>query len=250
MIRNLLLALLLLLPLTCWAEPADLAAVINSLEISFSRQTPVRQRITDFQGEFFQQSHIASISRVQHGEGRVRFKFLFQQQQTPTVMFRWEYSEPEIQEIISDGQTLWFYLPDNSQVIQSDMSDVNKDGGPNPVTFLSSLGDLGREFSVTWGEPRLDERGNYRLRLTPLVASNLVKVMEVVVAKDAVEKHQQTSGKPIFPLLQTDVTDQQGNRTTIEFVNVKVNPGLPTSDFKFAIPPGVEVVKPTEQQTF
>jgi hypothetical protein len=50
-----------------------------------------------------------------------------------------------------------------------------------------------------------------------------------------------------FPLLSTTVEDQEGNSTTMEFANIKINTRLSATEFSFMIPPGVQVVKPSER---
>ena len=72
------------------------------------------------------------------------------------VMFHWEYEEPTTQEIISDGKTLWVYLPENNQVIQSDVEMVSKARENNPMTFLTGLGESLPRFpgQLRRAEPR------------------------------------------------------------------------------------------------
>jgi len=165
------------------------------------------------------------------------------------AQFLWDYRQPDLQEIISDGRTMWVYLPDNKQVIESDIALLSKQQGQNPVTFLSSLGQLSAHFDISWSEES-DKNGNYRLQLQPHQESQLIEQMEVVVNRNAADdwsRLQKTGAH--FPLLETMVTDQQGNRTTIRFEQIKVNVGLKAEQFIFARPDDVELVRP-EQMNF
>ena len=194
--------------------------------------------------------HIASINREQRGSGAVSFKFVSGPADRSSVaLFRWSYTQPAVQEIISDGEMMWVYLPENGQVIESDISQVEQQG-QNPVTFLSNLGNLSHDFAITSGTPATDANGNYRLVLVPHQPSSQLAGMEVVVLKAAVDQQQREDTALVFPLVATIVTDVQGNSTTIEFSHIKINPGLKARFFTFSKPDGVEVLTPSEQLNF
>jgi outer membrane lipoprotein carrier protein len=165
------------------------------------------------------------------------------------AQFFWDYRKPDVQQIISDGRTMWVYLPDNKQVIESDIAALSQQQGQNPVTFLSSLGQLSAHFDISWGE-KSDKDGNYRLYLQPRLNSQLIEQMEVIVNRKAVDDWSRLGKTGVhFPILTTTVTDQQGNRTTIHFEQIKVNVGLKNEQFIFSRPDDVELVRP-EQMNF
>ena len=58
------------------------------------------------------------MKRPQKGEGKVYFK--------KKGMMRWDYQVPN-QKLISNGQTLWYYQPEENQVFVSDVSKVLKE---------------------------------------------------------------------------------------------------------------------------
>ena len=246
------LLLLLLVPGVSAAVEVELSGVIAALETPFKEQTKKSERIADFSADFFQESHIASIDRTQHGQGVVQFKFeTAAVQKSPQAKFRWQYQEPNVQEIISDGQMMWVYLPENRQVIESDISQIDAQQGENPVTFLSGLGNLSRDFSISWGVPRIVATGGYLLQLEPRKKSQFIQKIEIVVSEKAVNtwlKKNKTG--EIFPILSTLVTDPNGNRTAIKFREVRVNQKLSDKLFTFDRPEGVEVVDPAEQMSF
>lgn len=245
--------LLLSIPGLTTASEIKISDVVAALETPFKAETRRSEQIYDFSANFFQESLIASIGRTQRGEGTVRFKFdaATAQGEAPAAKFFWEYRKPSVQEIISDGLTMWVYMPENRQVIESDLRQINVQRGENPVTFLSGLGNLSRDFSIHWGAPEKVESGDYRLLLKPLKASQLIQQIDVVVSEKSVnrwlEKHKTGD---IFPLLSTLVTDANGNRTAIEFRDVRVNQQLKDGIFSFERPEGVELVDPAEQMSF
>jgi outer membrane lipoprotein carrier protein len=281
-IRSLFSALCLGAFLASAAAPAlavGLNDVIRTLETPFQAQTAKEFRIYDYTANFSQESKIASLDRLQRANGRVEVAFNYLREQTvPEVKFRWQYEQPTTQEIVSDGKTLWVYLPENNQVIQSDIEMVNQDRQNDPMTFLTGLGNLSRDFQIGWATPQYDIDGNYVLELRPQRASSLINRLVIVVDRFAVEaytqrgqeasspqKQMQTTPAPTrgsltspafestpggsgFPILSTTVYDPNGNSTIIEFSNLQVNLGISAMTFNFILPAGVEVVRPTGKE--
>jgi outer membrane lipoprotein carrier protein len=285
----LITVLLLMLP-GLPARAAGLNDVIRALETPFQEQ-----QIKDYTADFFQEARIASLDRLQRARGRVSVRFDYRtnrsnrSDQVPIVMFHWEYAEPTTQELISDGKTLWVYLPENNQVIQSDVEMVSRSRENDPMTFLTGLGNLSRDFLISWAAPNRDVAGNYVLDLRPRRTTALLNRMVIVVDRDAVEgaaaastssstpetrrpkpgiqpppgapsfedfkskRHGGTgsstqAGGLIFPILSTTVYDPNGNSTTIEFSDLRVNRGLSAGEFRFLQPAGVEVIRPTGKE--
>jgi outer membrane lipoprotein carrier protein len=251
MVAGLLLALAA--PLTAQAaakESVGLNDVIRALEGPFQADAPAGTAILDFEADFFQEATIASLDRVQRGRGRVAVKFdRVRGDRVPLAMFRWEYDQPTNQEIVSDGRTLWVYLPENRQVIQSQIDTVSQSRPSDPVTFLTGLGNLSRDFQIGWATPNHDVEGNYVLQLRPRRVSSLIRELQIVVNRDAVLGPQRRGGfDDVFPILSTMVVDPSGNTTLIEFSNIRTNRGLSATSFRFILPAGVEVVRPTGQE--
>jgi outer membrane lipoprotein carrier protein len=280
----------LLATLTAPAWAASLGDVISALETPFQTKTDKTQRIYDYSADFFQEAKIASLDRLQRASGEVEVAFDYQRKDTvPSVKFRWQYDRPTTQEIVSDAKTLWVYLPENNQVIQSDIEMVNRSRQNDPMTFLTGLGNLSRDFSINWAVPNSDVEGNHVLELRPRRVSSLINKLIIVVDRYAVEAYlnpdedrgqdvpseltaqspsvptppasQMLGGLnndrfayegrlsgPLFPILSTTVYDPNGNSTTIEFNNLRVNFGISDLSFNFMIPAGVQVVRPTGQE--
>lgn len=249
--KYVLLVVVLLLPGLAAAANIGVNDVAEALQKPFAADV-VQARgsdksgIFDFQGDFFQQSEIAAIERVQRGRGQVSFRFSYPGgDRVPLSMFRWEYQEPTQQEVISDAVTLWVYLPDNRQVIVSDVAEISRQRSENPMTFLTGLGNLSRDFQVRWASPDLDPQGNYVLELRPRRVSNLIRTLQIVVDRRAVldyVENQQVGN--YFPIMATTVVDPAGNTTTIEFSKIDFNVGLSPDYFRFIQPAGVDIVRP------
>lgn len=243
--KRLLLGLILtlLLPALAGAANVGLRDVINALEVPF--QGAGAGQVHDVRADFFQESRIAALDRNQRGRGTVMFRFEpGDSRRAPVAMFNWQYQEPSEQEIVSDGRTMWVYLPESRQVIESDLTLVNRGGTVNPVTFLAGLGNLSRDFFISYAIPNTDSKGNYILDLRPKQSSQLIRNLQIVVDRDAAQEQVNPTDRVYFPILSTIVTDPSDNQTIIEFSNIRVNRGLSRADFRFIQPPGVEVVKP------
>lgn len=246
----LLLLIVLSFPPTASAQAEiELGDVIKTLEEPFKGKASAPSAIGDFQADFHQESRVASLDRTQKGSGRVTVKFDRSRSDRPAPpLFRWEYEQPVRQEIVSNGKTIWVYVPENNQVIQSDIDAAAQPRSDDPLAFLTGLGNLSRDFQITWATPNRDGQGNPVLELQPRQPSAMLQKLLVVVARDAVVERSRR-GKPgsIFPILSTTVYDPSDNSTRIEFSGVRVNRKMPDSFFKFDIPKGVEVVRPNGQ---
>jgi len=248
----LVLVLLALLPVPQTASAAadvSLNDVIKALDEPFKANSATPSAIADFQADFTQESRVASLDRIQKGRGRVTVKFNRARSDRPVPpLFRWEYDQPTRQEIVSNGKTMWVYVPENHQVIPSDIETSAQPRGDDPLAFLTGLGNLSRDFQIGWADPDRDGEGNHILELRPRQPSAMLQKLLVVVARDAVAG-QSRRGKPgsTFPILSTTVYDPSDNSTRIEFSGVRVNRRMPNSFFDFVPPAGVEVVRPTGQ---
>jgi outer membrane lipoprotein carrier protein len=242
-----LLAILLLIavPAVSFGEDVSLERVIQALEAPFGQKGEKGGAIADFEADFRQESRLASLERTQRGRGTVAVKFGPKLgTQASLAKFRWDYEQPARQEIISDGRTLWVYLPENRQVIESQL-DLSETRPDDPVTFLTGLGNLSRDFQIDWGRPNRDKDGHWVLELRPRRPSPLIDTLQVTVNKEAVSSPNAAA----FPIRSTRVIDPTGNETFIEFADVRINRGLGDELFRFRIPEGVEVIRPSNQST-
>jgi outer membrane lipoprotein carrier protein len=236
--------------MTTGAWAVELDDVVHALETPFQANADKNTRIFDYSADFSQESRIASLDRRQKASGLIDVAFADRGPEKDTeVKFRWLYLQPTTQEIVSDGKTLWVYLPENNQVIQSDIGSDQDARQNDPMIFLTGLGNLSRDFQVNWASPRSDDLGNHVLELTPRQASPMISRLVIVVDRLAVQaylEHKQKGGASgvHFPILSTTVYDPNGNSTVITFSNLRVNLGIPGARFTFIIPEGVQVVRP------
>jgi outer membrane lipoprotein carrier protein len=182
------------------------------------------EKTSDLEAVFVQEYIGKVMKRPQRGEGKVYFK--------KNGMMRWDYRIPN-QKLISNGQTLWYYQPEENQVFVSDISRVLKER--TPLAFLAGEGDLSRDFALlNFNEAVAQKEDNFVLELIP-------KEPNAALAKLTL-----TVDKKTYYVVQADVFDGLGNVTRTRFTEIKTNVALTNSFFQFNIPAGAEVLKMQE----
>ncbi len=220
--------------------------VVRGLEYQFRANAAPGASIEDLQADFLQQAYLGSLDRIEEGQGRVAVRFDRRGQQLQP-RFLWEYQLPSVQQIISDGSTVWVYLPENQQVVESPLPAGGSEGVDDPLAFLTGLGQLSQRFTVAWASPPLDSEGNYRLLLKPRNPSAIIERLELVIDR-AVASYASPGQQPVYPVRVATVFGPNESRTSITFRNVRLNQGLKDSLFDFKVPEGIEVLRPDQNQ--
>lgn len=234
MVRTLILMLACLLSVPAFAaeKQASLDDVVNALEKGYSA-------LQDVQADFSQKTVIASIKKEQRGSGEV----LLKRPASATAMFRFNYTKPA-QQIISNGKQVWFYQIDSKQVIVSQVSTMFKGSNNIALSYLTGLGHVSRDFSVSFKKEQRDKNGNYQLELVPKNPTPVLARLELTVSTEVVERFLRDGAvKDAFPIVSSVVYDIGGNETRISYSRARVNRGIDNARFNFKIPEGVEVIK-------
>jgi outer membrane lipoprotein carrier protein len=211
---------------------ADLTEVIATLEQGY-------KLVADLQADFSQRTIIASMKREERGNGELFIK----KPAAGPALFRFNYTKPR-QQIVSDGKTVWYYLPDNKQVMVNDVTALFEGGGGIALNYLTGMGQVSKDFTITFSGAGRDQKGNYLLELVPKKPSQVMTKLQLTIAASAVDQFRESgTARAPFPILSSVVHDPFGNRTVIEFSHVKVNQGMGNDRFTFRIPKGVEVIK-------
>lgn len=223
------------------------------------------KNIVAFRGSFNQTATLKTLNKIQQAQGEIFYKSEIDAFKKTKMnnKFKWQYTSPTEQEIISDGKTIWMYFPENRQVYIYDLTDTFgqevANEGQVPGNFLTSLGDMNRDFNVQWGNPRSkDAQGNYMIELVPKRPMVNVRNVFIVVPKDIMTLPSNT-----FPIIASTVYDSYGNMTSLEFLDrngvstIEVlettdttDPAkkrawtLPDAMFTYLPPANVEIIKP------
>jgi outer membrane lipoprotein carrier protein len=204
-----------------------LCATVSATVVAQSRPAPealarsLQQRyqgIKDFSADFVH-SYRGGVLKTQAQErGKVTVK-------KPSRM-RWTYTTPEKKEFVSDGVKIYSHIPQDKQVIVSNVPADNQ--ATTPALFLAGKGDIVRDFSASYAQPTIP--GTLALKLTP--RRNEPDYEYLVVAVDP--------GTLQIRALTT--RDHEGGESTIAFTNLKENQGISDKAFEFRIPKGVDVI--------
>lgn len=196
-------ALLSLSPSMTWAADArtQLKAFVtgvNSATGTFTQNTVGPQGATQ---------------RAQRGE------FAFQR----PGKFKWAVSEPYEQLVVSDGQRLFQYDPDLSQVTTR---QVDQAIGTSPAAILFGSGDLEQAFDVT---PLPARDGLEWLRAKPRSPDAGFAQVDIGLQNNLPAR--------------VELLDSFGQTTRVELSGIQSNPSLPATEFNFTPPEGVDVVQ-------
>jgi outer membrane lipoprotein carrier protein len=136
--------------------------------------------------------------------------------------FRWDYETPFPQQIVADGEHIWFYDVDLEQITVKLQDEALAE---TPAGLLSGNTLPEAQYDIQELESEDDLQW---VRLVPKADDN--NYQTVALAFDE---------KGIREMLMVDSFDQ---RTRLVFKNLQINPDLPASRFEFKAPPGVDVV--------
>ena len=229
-------ALLLLASAGLAGEPTSLPLLPPptqpiTVELVVSRFEKLDKDLNSLSADFTQSVEWQASGTAQKVAGRVEFR-------KPDLL-RLEHELPEAQTLVSDGTWLWIYRPSTDQVIKTRFADWKKsepmaqglldfgnyarllksyDASISSVTAPDKDGQ--REVSLTLRPKQKDQAGDFALIL-------------------------RLSTRDYFPA----VTDLRAGGVTVHtsFSNIRYNPALPDSRFRFTPPPGADVfdnVKP------
>ena len=198
-----LMLALLLLPCRVMANPA-----IEQFE-TFVRTVPAAA------GTFLQSTvgPDGQPSRQQQG----RFSF------ARPGKFRWDIDKPFVQQVVSDGKTLFQYDPD---LLQMTVRALGSSIGSSPAAILFGQGDLDDSFEI---KPLPDADGMYWLRATPRQPDSGLSQVDIGLMQ----------GRPARMLL----LDGFGQTTRVDLLTIRAQSGFAPGEFKIDPPVGTDVVR-------
>jgi outer membrane lipoprotein carrier protein len=164
--------------------------------------------------DFEQRVHDRSGKLTQASKG----SFVFQR----PGLFRWVYARPVDQVIVGDGERVWVHDRDLNQVT---VRKLTRALGSTPAALLAGsadiesafeLSDAGSREGLEWLEakPREREAGFERVRM----------------------------GFDAEGLRAMELVDHFGQRTELRFANLRRNPKVDRSEFRFEPPKGTDVL--------
>lgn len=193
------------------AEGKNADAIVDSLQKNY-------EATVDFVADFRQETEVKTLNRNLKASGQVSFK-------RPGKMF-WRYEEPKGQFVLADGKYLYFYQPEQNQIIKSPLKNAFR--SDIPLSFLLGIGNLKKDFNAVL---KATEETQYILRLEPKGESGGFSEILLGVAKNSSD------------ILWVSVRDATNNLTTIRLSGMRKGVGLKDSLFRLEVPKGVDVVE-------
>lgn len=156
----------------------------------------------------------ADGKKIQESSGQVEF--------SRPGKFRWHYTAPFEQLVIGDGETLWIYDRDLSQVTRRKLDGAL---GSSPAALLAGSDDIDKYFSLN----ALGKKGRFEwLEVKPYDQDSLFDRVRLGFSRSTLEV--------------MELFDHFGQKTVIRFSKLARNPGFAADAFSFTPPPGVDVV--------
>ncbi|MBI9084681.1 MAG: outer membrane lipoprotein carrier protein LolA [Desulfobacterales bacterium] len=212
-LRYLLFSLFMAAALPLFATAADppLDRILDGIE---QRYAPA-----GFSARFTQTATLKAMDITDTASGTIRVK-------RPGKM-RWAYETPEPQLIVTDGQMLWIYRPEDNQVMVGAAPEFF--GGGKGAGFLSDMKQMREDFDIAMAPPESDDR--FRLKLVPRRQGLGVAQIYVGVSKKA------------FDVEQILTVNAYGDETRITLSDIAFENTMADSDFVFAIPEDAEILQ-------
>ena len=178
-----------------------------------------RYNVPGFTADFEQESILKAMAVTDTASGRLMVR-------QPGKM-RWEYLVPDPQTIITDGNDLWVYRPEENQVMVGKAPAFFGEG--KGAGFLSNIKMVRQSFQVSLESA--EDPDQYRLKLVPNQSSVDLAEVKLVIAKKT------------FDLLRITTFNVYGDETHIELKNVSFDNPPPESLFRFEVPEGADVLQ-------
>ena len=143
---------------------------------------------------------------------------------------RWEYRSPKEKLFISDGEVVWFYMPEERQVRKTTLKKL--DDLRSPLAFL--LGKTKLEKELTGLSKAVDQSplapGDIILRGLPQAMAGQMSEVQLEIT-------------PSYQIVRIVLMDADGATTEFRFAGWKENLEISDSRFQFTPPAGVETVE-------
>lgn len=196
------------------AAKEDPASVAKKIQAAYDK-------ITDLQTDFVQTVRFQDFDTPYVSKGKLFLK---------KGKMRWDYQEPSRQQIVVEGETATFYIPEHKQVIKSRIG--GQSDSHLPLQLLSGTSRLDQDFQISIEEERPDK--SLSLRLTPKSKETQVsKVLASVAPSPQVEG---------LVIQKVTLFEENGNVSTFSFEGMQINKGIGEDLFVLKIPKGTEVI--------
>jgi len=180
------------------------------------------EKTTSFKADFLQTSTISTMEhRQRKGSGSMVI-------QKPGLL-RWDYTSPEKQVLVSDGETFSLYFASENQMIVTPAKEYLQEDVT--YNFFAGKGNLLQDFEVLPLMPEQEKQGSLAIKLIPKKTHAQVETMNVWVDDDT------------FLVNRLEIIDHLGSVTNLLLFNTVVNNPMPQEYFHFSPPEGTEIIE-------
>jgi len=137
---------------------------------------------------------------------------------------RWEFGQPQVESIVSDGTTIYDYDASLNQVVETPLQDAFK--SHSTAAFILGAGNLQRDFKIEQLSP--SSGGIEHLAATP---------------KDGGARLEFDVDRQTLNIVAFKITDALGNTDSVQLQDIRRNITLDPALFKFIPPPGADIIK-------
>lgn len=188
--------------------------IVNKVEARY-------RATTDLMADFNQTTTVKGFATALKSAGRVYLK-------RPGKL-RWDYLEPNLEQIFVENDQVRFYVPEHKQVLTGQLSKMADSQAP--LQLLQGAARLDKHYAVTATPDGAKGSGRLPLlSLTPLKGGP--DQPQIVVEVDPEN----------YFLRRVELHDVNGNVSNFLFSKIHANTGLKDELFAFSVPDGVEVV--------
>jgi outer membrane lipoprotein carrier protein len=197
--------------------------------ITFAAVDPIKDIVTkvearyratnDLTADFNQTTTVKGFATALKSGGRVYLK--------RAGKLRWDYLEPNLEQIFVDNDQVQFYVPEHKQVLTGQLSKMADSQAP--LQLLQGVARLDKHYAVA----AVPEGAKGRLPLLSLTPLRGGPDQPRIIAEVDPESYY---------LRRVELHDVNGGVSNIVFSNIRANSGLKDDFFAFSVPADVEVV--------
>jgi outer membrane lipoprotein-sorting protein len=199
-----------------WAQRGDkaLAHIMEQLKRT-------QESIKDFTADITQVKHSAIFKEPVISQGKMIFK-------RPNQI--WVEMNPPYPNItVLKGGVLWIYFPEEKVAQRYQVA-----GSPFLSKWLlfvqNPIETVGKKISL-----QEEKKGEVVLSIDPTEDLAILHVIKLWI---------DTSN---WMLKRVELVEKNGDRTTIDYLHIKINAGIPDSSFELKLPPDVEIIEPMKR---
>jgi len=186
---------------------AEAEAVLEQVESGY-------RDMESFSADFLQAFSSRGMSSTEKGVVEMK---------RPAFM-RWEYRHPEHKVFVADGETTWFYLEEQNQLL---ISPFDIEASDSPLLFFLGRGDLRSRFSAALVN---GEEGIF-VKLTPKSPDPEIEELVMEIGEDD------------FLIRRIVIRDPIGQQNEYILTNMRKNVHIPGERFEIELPGDVEIIE-------